>query len=269
MINRYIVLEKRVGYTPLAELNMLKVRQPELAHIPMTYAGRLDPMASGKLLVLLGEECKRRKWYDGLQKEYAFEVVLGVSTDTGDGLGLPSMSNNDSAITLERVQDVCHNLIGSHILPYPHFSSKKVEGKPLFQHALEGTLEDIDLPTTNMRIFTLNCNSIRTISLKELIEGVLAKISMLHTEQNTGIVARDFRKGTITDAWNQLMHTDAQVTIVACTARVDAGTYIRSLAALMGERLGTRAFASSIHRSRIGRYIQLPFVGGVWIVTYD
>ena len=53
----------------------------------MTYAGRLDPMASGVLLVLAGEETKNKDKYLGLDKEYDFEILFGFATDTYDILG--------------------------------------------------------------------------------------------------------------------------------------------------------------------------------------
>ena len=59
MMKRFVVLEKKVGETPLACLLSYKKAHPELGGIPASYAGRLDPMASGKLLILLGEECKK------------------------------------------------------------------------------------------------------------------------------------------------------------------------------------------------------------------
>jgi tRNA U55 pseudouridine synthase TruB len=40
------------------------------------------PMASGKLLVLLGEECKHQENYHSLDKEYEFSVLLGIGSDT-------------------------------------------------------------------------------------------------------------------------------------------------------------------------------------------
>ena len=48
----YILIEKREGQTPLQALDELRIARPELAEVSLTYAGRLDPMASGKLLVL-------------------------------------------------------------------------------------------------------------------------------------------------------------------------------------------------------------------------
>ena len=56
-MKKFVTLEKAVGETPLSALERHRGEHPELLGIPMAYAGRLDPMASGKLLVLIGDEC--------------------------------------------------------------------------------------------------------------------------------------------------------------------------------------------------------------------
>ena len=86
-MRRYEIVEKSVGETPLQALEAFRERE-RLGGIPLTYAGRLDPMASGKLLILIGDECKKRDTYTGLDKRYRFEVLFGARTDTGDILGI-------------------------------------------------------------------------------------------------------------------------------------------------------------------------------------
>jgi len=58
------------------------------AKTPLTYAGRLDPMAEGVLIILVGDECKKKQKYLGLDKEYEIEVLFGLETDTQDILGV-------------------------------------------------------------------------------------------------------------------------------------------------------------------------------------
>jgi len=62
----------------------------------MTYAGRLDPLAEGLLLVLTGEECKNKEKYLGLDKEYEVDVLFGFATDTYDILGKVLSAKNYS-----------------------------------------------------------------------------------------------------------------------------------------------------------------------------
>ena len=45
-------------------------------------------MAEGVLLLLVGDENKKRKEYEKLSKEYESGIVLGITTDSFDALGI-------------------------------------------------------------------------------------------------------------------------------------------------------------------------------------
>lgn len=83
-----IIANKEIGETPLECLERARLSNCIAENMPMTYAGRLDSLATGKLLILVGEECKDKEKYLGLDKEYEIEVIFGVGTDTCDALGL-------------------------------------------------------------------------------------------------------------------------------------------------------------------------------------
>lgn len=267
-MQKYLTLEKRVGYTPLQELDALKIARPELAGVPLTYAGRLDPMASGKLLVLIGDECKERSAYDHLDKEYEFEVLLGFESDTGDVLGFVQAGGGKS-FEARDLKEVACSFVGRHAFPYPAFSSKTVHGKPLFEYALAGTLDTIDIPTTDVRIYKMQYLGKRVVSKNELIKNILEKIDSLQIEGNTGRVANDFRKGEIIERWQGLEgENDEQYVILRFKTIVSSGTYIRTLAPLIAEKLGTQGIAYSIHRTRIGRYHPITKSLGFWSTSF-
>lgn len=46
-MKRFVVLEKPTGETPLMAIKRWKIANPEYSEVPASYAGRLDPMASG------------------------------------------------------------------------------------------------------------------------------------------------------------------------------------------------------------------------------
>ncbi len=84
-----IVIWKKIGQTPLEALEMERERRSISRDVPMTYAGRLDPLAEGALIILTGDACRSKEHYLSLDKTYTIEVLLGVSTDSGDVLGMP------------------------------------------------------------------------------------------------------------------------------------------------------------------------------------
>ena len=61
---------KPVGLTPLEAIETLKEKEASLKEAKMTYAGRLDPLASGVLILLAGEDRFNKEDYLKLPKTY-------------------------------------------------------------------------------------------------------------------------------------------------------------------------------------------------------
>src|SRR3989344_725904 len=85
---------KKAGETPLEVINCLKLRCPEYKSVKITYAGRLDPLAKGAIILLAGNAIHKKENYLKLDKEYEAEILLGFETDTYDVLGLPKNKKN-------------------------------------------------------------------------------------------------------------------------------------------------------------------------------
>ena len=85
---------KPIGISPLDAIKTLKEKYPELKDEKMTYAGRLDPLAEGVLLILAGNAVHEKEKYLKLDKEYEGEILFGFTTDTYDILGLPKKNNH-------------------------------------------------------------------------------------------------------------------------------------------------------------------------------
>src|SRR3990167_5802419 len=92
-------LYKKLGETPRERLERLRVEKPHYAHEVLSYAGRLDPMAEGGMLCLVGSANKHREEYLNLSKEYTLDVLFGFSTDTYDILGRMMDTGDPSFIT--------------------------------------------------------------------------------------------------------------------------------------------------------------------------
>lgn len=265
ILPRYVVLEKPVGQTPLQAVEEFRNGKSELKNLSLTYAGRLDPMAEGKLLILIGDECKKRKEYDGLDKEYEFEILLGFKSDTGDILGIAETSQDFKKPTETEIKKVAQSYVGIHTLPYPAFSSKTVDGVPLFEHALLGTLDVAQMPRRQMRIYRMEYLESRILRRLDLIEDILKKINLLKVDADPQRVGSDFRKGAIEALWRELAESgNDECLIVRFKTTVSAGTYIRTLAPLIADSLGTIGLAYSIHRTEIGRYQPLIKGFGFW-----
>ncbi len=258
--HRYSVLEKEVGETPLEAIQKWKQTSPIHQDVPVAYAGRLDPMASGKLLILIGEECKKQTEYTGLDKEYVVEVLLDISSDTGDVLGIPTGS--PTTASLADINGALSKEIGTHLRKYPAYSSKTVNGKPLFLHALEGKLGTIQIPEHPESIYKiklLGTHTLTTPELKERVEGMLAKAPV--SDEPSKVLGADFRIKEVLAGWNSIW-SDAPYTVLKLSVTCGTGTYMRTLADRIGGSLGSRGLALSIHRTRIGKFSKL--LGFFW-----
>src|SRR3989344_7692285 len=148
----------------------------------MTCAGRLDPMASGLLIVLAGEETKNKEKYLALDKEYEFEVLFGFSTDTYDILGKVHHYDIINNVIMINSRDVLEKAIkenlkfftGKFIQTYPAYSSKTVKGKPLFEYAREGL--DVEAPKREVLVKQLKFFKLRKIGTKALLVNIEKRI---------------------------------------------------------------------------------------------
>lgn len=263
---KYKIVEKRVGETPLQALENFRKTEKSFAGLPMTYAGRLDPMASGKLLILIGEECKKRKKYDGLDKEYEVEILFGIKTDSGDVLGkILSTKPGFFTHTLEDVVTTAETFLGKRDVPYPKFSSRPVDGKPMFQHAILDNLENIEIPISKLHIKRIEVLGLRKISFGELKKDAINKINTLQLGDLDSRVGSGFRKNEILEDWNKLEIDDSQEFQLAKLNVVSAsGGYMRTLAEMISEKLGGTGLAYSINRTKIGKYLKIINTYGFW-----
>ncbi len=256
---KYILLEKKIGETPLECLENWRSTRPELVAVPMAYAGRLDPMASGKLLILIGEECKHQEKYHDFDKAYTFNILLGVSSDSGDILGNVKESDKRN-IDTTNLTNILHTFVGEISLPYPIFSSRTVKGKPLHTWAMEDRLTEIDIPVKTSTVYKLETSETIFLNRKTLVEKSLQKINLIPpvTDPRKAL-GNDFRRPLVRNAWDKISNTgkdDDIFTIITINCIASSGTYMRSLAEEIAKKLGTSGLAFSIHRSEIGHYNQ-------------
>ena len=281
-MKKWVVLQKKRGQTPLEVLSAWKASQPQFAGVPMSYAGRLDPMAEGKLLVLIGDECKRQDAYTKLDKEYVVELVLDVKTDTGDVLGFPdSKAINESLSGKKRrsgplfsgqtLISASSREIGSHSRRYPVYSSKTVNGKPLFLYALEGTLDTISIPEhieTIYKIKQLGSYVLTRSELQTRISELLSSVS--RSSEPSKELGADFRQDEVRKRWSEFLSSipDREFAVIRLRVTCASGAYMRTFAERIGNSLGTTALALSINRTKIGRYIPVSTDFGLWIKTF-
>lgn len=266
-MQKYAIIEKDVGETPLQAIEKFRLAELGADDLsPLAYAGRLDPMASGKLLVLIGDECKNQTEYHGLDKSYLFSVLFGVSSDTQDVLGRLTLGKPTHPEKKD-LDNIAKSLQGKISLPYPHFSSKTVAGKPLHVWTLEDRLDEIEIPVKDSLVYQLKCLNIETKTTEDIYKETISKIESIPTvTEASKALGADFRRVDVKADWQlwKEMFPKVEWSIATFECTTSSGTYMRSLAELIGKKIGTDALAYSIHRTEIGHYQPLPLLKGFW-----
>lgn len=245
--NNIIPVWKPVGVTPLQMIEVVQEKIPSLQDATIGYAGRLDPLAEGVLLLTVDQANADRKQYEQLDKQYRFEVLFGMQTDSYDLMGLFTADPAVCSPTQELVHAHCLESIGSFQQPYPPFSAVRVNGKPLYYWARHGKLDRVAIPEKNVTV-----TEYRLLSLNSVSGASIADLAI----QNVSLVSGQFRQQSIIDQWRQFAnrHASSSFSRAELVVSCSTGTYVRGLAHALGTTLGCGAVCSRIIRESVGAY---------------
>jgi tRNA pseudouridine(55) synthase len=240
-------LYKPVGLSPLDVVKKLKKNYPEFQDKKIAYAGRLDPMAEGVVLIVTGESLKKFKDFLRLDKEYEAELLFGFSSDSLDILGIAEKNKKDS-FREQEVEKVLKSFEGEFVFKPPFFSSYRYKGKPLFWWARQGRLEEVKIPDKKTAIYSL-----------EILDKIKVEKKFLESkiEEKIKKVKGDFRQEEIAERWRSVFQkeeSDKKYLTVKIKIHCSSGCYIRSVADRAGRLLNSGAVLYSLKRIRIGKF---------------
>ncbi|MSQ02434.1 MAG: hypothetical protein EXR71_11175 [Myxococcales bacterium] len=235
-------IDKPAGWTPLEALDDLRARTLALAGEKLVYAGRLDPMAEGLLLVLTGQDRFALAEHLAHDKEYVATVLFGVGSDTHDALG---RLIEGSAPTLDACAAAVAALAGTHELPLPVWSSYRVKGRALHAWARASRLDEIAIPRRTMTVTAIATGEARQTRVAEVLPGIRARIERVRGE---------FRQPEALADWFRLAQSDPPLVLCRATLSVNSGSYVRALAHDLGVRLGCGALLLTLRRTRVGPF---------------
>lgn len=245
-MKQILTIYKPLGLTPLQLLDRLRVDRPEFKYEKLSYAGRLDPMAEGVMLILVGEANQEREKYLSLDKIYEFEFILGISTHSYDLLGIVDQISSSLDLNDEGLNNVLNQFTGTQTLPYPVYSSRTVQGKPLWWWDRQDKLSEIELPINEFEVYALDLLQISTITSRVLLTDVEVKISL---------VKGDFRQTEIGKRWKEVLYNNSsEFPLIKCRIHCSSGTYVRSIVNQIGQQLCTGAVTLSILRTKVGKF---------------
>jgi tRNA pseudouridine55 synthase len=248
-MDKILNIYKPVGITPFQLIKELRKKDSSYRNLTIGYAGRLDPLAHGVMLLMIGDENKNREKYLGLNKTYEFSVLFGIKTDSYDYLGL--LDDFEISASPPNLREKIESFINSHQgvinLPYPPFSSKTVKGVPLYKLAKMGKASEDLLPKKEVELHSFKLLSIENISsihLKDVIFKNLGKIKGYFRQKKTIALWENF--------FNR--YPTHQFKMASFSIECSSGTYVRSIANKMGAEFGCNAIAFEIYRTKVGKY---------------
>ena len=216
-----LIKSKRVGETPLELLDRIRKEDNVLMNEKLSYAGRLDPMAEGEMFIMVGDENQNREHFLGFDKEYEAEFLLGVSTDTGDVLGLITGVDEGTEISLQEISVLVEDFLKIKTQQYPWFSSKAVDGKKLFEHFKTGNT-NIERPIRDVNIKSVEILNYSTTDTPEISNYIFDSINKVNG---------DFRQLEIIERWREFFAKNSRLQMQTLKIKilVSSGTYIRAL----------------------------------------
>lgn len=126
--------------------------QPTKKQLRVGHAGTLDPFATGLLIVLLGDACKKAGDFLKLDKTYEFTAKLGEASTTGDPEG-ETTHKSDIRPTEADVQAALGGFTGEITQIPPAHSAIKINGKRAYKLAREG--KEVEMPPRQVTVYSL------------------------------------------------------------------------------------------------------------------
>ena len=118
------------------------------------HTGTLDPIATGVLLILVGQSTKLFNHFLYFDKEYLATLTLGKRTTSGDREGIIVETKDYSHITKEKVKSILHSYRGEIFQVPPMVSALKHKGKRLYALARRGI--EVNRPPRSVVVKELN-----------------------------------------------------------------------------------------------------------------
>jgi len=177
-----LLLDKPTGRTSNAAIQQVKRL---FAAAKAGHVGTLDPLASGLLPVCLGEATKFSTDAFSADKSYDAEVLLGVTTTTGDREG-EVLARKPVEVKRDQLVVVLAAFTGVLAQTPPMYSALKRDGKPLYAYARAGltveraprsiTIHGITLLDFAGDRFTINVSCTKGTYIRVLAEDIGAAL---------------------------------------------------------------------------------------------
>ncbi len=146
------------------------------------HAGTLDPLATGVLVVAIGDATKILQFLFVDDKSYRATLRLGIATDTFDVQGQIIQEKPVPALDITSIDRMCDAFRGQIKQQPPMFSALKREGVPLYKLARQGIeverenrdifIERLDLVAIDSPFITMDVDCSKGTYIRSLVHDL-------------------------------------------------------------------------------------------------
>lgn len=150
-MNGIILIDKPTGMSSFGVVARVRwlLSQKAGKKVKVGHTGTLDPFATGLMIIVVGEYCKRAGEFSKLDKRYEATLRLGQTSTTGDPEGdiLPQSDRKPSEDELRAALEPFRGEISQ---TPPSFSAIKIDGVRAYKLARQGKV--VEMPTRNVTV---------------------------------------------------------------------------------------------------------------------
>lgn len=157
-MNGIILVDKPAGISSFGVVGRVRwlLSQQAGKKIKVGHTGTLDPFATGLMILVVGDYCKRASEFSKLDKSYVATLQLGSTSSTGDPEG-EITHVSDRRPTPDELDAAVHKFVGAIAQTPPAYSAIKVNGVRAYKLAREG--KAVEMPSRNVVIYDAAINS--------------------------------------------------------------------------------------------------------------
>lgn len=242
----------------IRKVKFAAIRHFNKKNLKVGHAGTLDPLATGVLLVCIGNATKLAESLQAHDKEYVAGISFGATTPSYDLEKEIDRFFPYEHIDEEAVRKALAGFVGEQDQVAPLFSAKSVDGVRAYELARKlykegGSMDEAArelIRTSRIRITELELLSFSAAACMQAsspAEETAAAASQT-SEKSIGSTTLSTASSRINVTDNTALGLPRAVIRIACSK----GTYVRAFARDLGEALGSGAHLDSLQRSASG-----------------
>ena len=155
-MNGFLLVDKAAGMT---SHDVVAKARKKCGTKRVGHAGTLDPMATGVLVLGVGNATKLLQYVVDGKKSYEATIKLGIATHTDDREGDVIATADASHITEEQIRTELAKFVGTIMQRPSSVSAIKIDGKRAHQRVREG--EVVDIPAREVTNFAIDIKAVR------------------------------------------------------------------------------------------------------------